>query len=90
MNFSDLTPQQWNDLSISLIILAVAIIAGRWLIKLILDQGIRRIVGKTETTLDDTIFKAIKGPLHLLVIILVIISLGTIFATSRLVKGWKL
>ena len=70
MNFSDLTSQQWNDLGISLIILAVAIIAGRWLIKLILDQGIRRIVGKTETTLDDTIFKAIKGPLHLLVIIL--------------------
>ena len=72
MNFSDLTPQQWNDLGISLIILAVAIIAGRWMIKLILDQGIRRIVGRTETTLDDTIFKAIKGPLHLFIVILAI------------------
>jgi small-conductance mechanosensitive channel len=70
MNFSDITNPQWKELGISLLILAVAIVAGRWLISLILDQGVRRLVGRTETKLDDTIFKAIKGPLHLFVVIL--------------------
>jgi small-conductance mechanosensitive channel len=72
MNLSDLTPQQWNELGISFLILAVAVVAGRWLISLILDQGVRRLVSRTETKLDDTIFKAVKGPLHLFVVILAI------------------
>lgn len=71
MNLSDLTNQQWNELGISLLILAVAIVAGRWLISLILDQGVRRLVSRTETKLDDAIFTAIKGPLHLYVVFLV-------------------
>lgn len=72
MNLSDLTNQQWNDLGISLLILVVAIVVGRLVISLILNQGVRRLVSRTETTLDDTIFKAIKGPLHLFVVILAI------------------
>lgn len=72
MNLSDLTPQQWNELGISFLILAVAVVAGRWLISLILDQGVRRLVSRTETKLDDTIFTAVKGPLHLFVVILAI------------------
>lgn len=70
MRISDLTSQEWNELGISLLILAFAIVAGRWLVTILLDQGIRRIVGRTETKLDDTIFKAIKRPLHFFVIIL--------------------
>lgn len=70
MNLSDLTTQEWNELGISLLVVAVAIIAGRWLVSLILDQVIRRLVGKTETKLDDTLFRAIKGPLHLFLVIL--------------------
>ena len=72
MNLSDLTNQQWNELGISLLILVVAAVVGRWLISLILNQGVRRLVSRTETKLDDTIFKAIKGPLHLFIVILAI------------------
>jgi small-conductance mechanosensitive channel len=70
MILSELNKQEWNELGISLLILAIAIVAGRWLVSLILDQIIRRIVGRTETKLDDTIFKAIKAPLHTFVIVL--------------------
>jgi small-conductance mechanosensitive channel len=70
MILSELTPQDWQELGISVLILAVAIVAGRWIVHIVLDQIVRRLVGRTETKLDDTIFKAIKGPLHLFVVIL--------------------
>ena len=70
MSFDDLTNQDLNEIGISLLILAVAIVAGRWFVSFILNQVVRRIVGRTETKLDDTLFKAIKGPLHLFVVIL--------------------
>ena len=70
MILSDLTQQEWQELGISMLILAVAIVAGRLIVSIILDQIVRRIVGKTETKLDDTIFNAIKGPLHLFVVVL--------------------
>lgn len=70
MILSELTQQEWQELGISFLILAVAIVAGRWIVSILLDQIVRRLVGRTETTLDDTIFKAIKGPLHLFVVVL--------------------
>lgn len=70
MTLSELTPQQWQELGISFLILTIAVVAGRWIVGILLDQVVRRLVGRTETTLDDTIFKAIKGPLHLFVVVL--------------------
>jgi MscS family membrane protein len=68
MNLLELTSDQWADLGLSAVVILLAIFIGRWLIKLIVGRGIRVIVGKTETKLDDAILRAAIGPLHWLVI----------------------
>jgi small-conductance mechanosensitive channel len=69
MNLFELTPEQWMELGISAGILLGVIIIGRWLIRLIVGKGIRRLAGMTETEFDDIILKATLGPLHWLVIL---------------------
>jgi small-conductance mechanosensitive channel len=69
MNLLELTPEQWLDLGISAGILFGVIIIGRWIIKLIVGKGIRRLTGMTETEFDDVILNAALGPLHWLVIV---------------------
>jgi MscS family membrane protein len=70
MNILELTSNQWLDIGISATIILIAIIAGRWVIKWVVGKGIRAIVGKTKTELDDAILKAAIGPLHWLIIAL--------------------
>ncbi len=70
MNLLELTSDQWADIGLSAAIIFLAIFIGRWIIKLVVGRGIRIIVGKTETELDDAILRAAIGPLHWLVIAL--------------------
>jgi MscS family membrane protein len=70
MNISELTSDQWLDIGISAAMIAIVILVGRWVIKWVIVRGIRAIVGKTETELDDAILKAAIGPLHWLIITL--------------------
>jgi small-conductance mechanosensitive channel len=69
MNLFELNPNQWLELGISAAILLGVIIIGRWLIRLIVGKGIRKLAGMTETEFDDVILKAVLSPLHWLVII---------------------
>jgi MscS family membrane protein len=69
MNLFELAPEEWMELGISAGILLGVIIIGRWLIRLIVGKGIRRLAGMTETEFDDVILKAALGPLHWLVIL---------------------
>ena len=64
MDISNLSSEQWLDLGISLGTVFLVVILGRWVIKLLVGRGIRRLVGLTETMLDDAIIKAALGPLH--------------------------
>jgi MscS family membrane protein len=72
MNIYELTSDQWLDIGISAAIISIAILVGRWIIKLVIGRGIRAIVGKTETELDDAILRAAIGPLHWLIIALAV------------------
>ncbi|MCH7587784.1 MAG: mechanosensitive ion channel family protein [Chloroflexi bacterium] len=69
MNLTEITPEQWNNLWVSLLIFAIAVVLGRRLVSLIVGRGLRRIVGMTESTLDDMVLRTILGPLHWLVIV---------------------
>jgi MscS family membrane protein len=70
MNILQLTSDQWVELGLSAAIIFAAIFIGRWIIKLVIGRGIRLIVGRTKTELDDVILKAAIGSLHWLVITL--------------------
>lgn len=68
--FLGLSFEQWLDLGISLAIVLVVIILGRWLVKLFLDRGVGRFVRHTETTLDDALLDTTRMPLYMLAIVL--------------------
>lgn len=68
MNILELTSDQWLDLGISAAIVFVVILIGRWVVKLVIGRGMRLIVGKTKTELDDAILKSAIGPLHWVII----------------------
>lgn len=68
MNIS-LTPEQWTDVGISVLIFLVIALLGRWLINLIFARVIRRLTGFTKSTLDDVILDAISPPLYWLAVI---------------------
>ena len=69
MDFTEITPDQINNIGISLLIFAISVVLGRRLVSLIVGRGLRRIVGMTDSTLDDMILKTILGPVHWLVIL---------------------
>lgn len=60
---------QWLDLGISLLIVAAALILGRWFFKVLLNQVVIRLIKRTRTTLDDAVLSAIQLPLYWLGII---------------------
>lgn len=68
MNIS-LTPEQWIDVGIAIIIFLATAILGRWIIKQLFQRVIRRLTGFTKTTLDDVILDAIAPPLYWLAVI---------------------
>ena len=70
LTFLGLTPQQWANAGISVLIVLGTAILGRWVIKLVLDRAIRRLVGYTRTTIDDAILNTIRTPIYLVLLVL--------------------
>jgi MscS family membrane protein len=69
MDFSDLTLDQWLDISLALGVFLGTAILGRWVISIIFGRAIRRFTGFTKNTLDDAILDAITPPLYWLALI---------------------
>lgn len=65
-----LTDSQWLEIGKSALILASVLILGRWLISLLLDRIILRIIRRTKTSLDDQILDAVRLPIYLLAVVL--------------------
>ncbi|MBL7164184.1 MAG: mechanosensitive ion channel [Anaerolineales bacterium] len=68
--FLGLADEQWLNIGISLLIVVATVILGRWLVKLVLDRGLRRLVRKTSTTFDDALLDTLRGPLYMLAVVL--------------------
>lgn len=67
--FLGLTSQQLVDIGISLLIVFVAVTLGRLLIVLLLDRGVRRVVGYTKTGLDEALLETVRVPIYWLIIV---------------------
>ena len=70
MRILGLTSEQWIDVGVSLFLLFATIVFGRWLVKVVLNQGVRRLTRKTSTTLDDALLEALIAPFHGLLIVI--------------------
>jgi small-conductance mechanosensitive channel len=70
--FLGLAVDQLQALAISVIVVVVTIVVGRWLVMLIVDQGLRRLVRRSKTGLDDAILDSLRTPLYCLLVIFVI------------------
>ncbi len=68
--FLGLSTNQWAEVVISLLIIVITVILGRWVVNLILARGFGRLAQKTKTSLDDTLIKILKAPLYMLLIVL--------------------
>lgn len=85
--FLTLSGYQWVEVGISLLIVVAVFLLGRWIVRLVLDRGIKRVVGKTKTTLDDAIFDAMRLPLYWLAVVL---ALNVALARLDLIPaGWS-
>jgi len=62
--FLGLESEQWLNLGISLMIVAAALILGRWGFRVLLDRVARRLIRRTRTTLDDAVLAALRLPLY--------------------------
>lgn len=67
--FLGLTPEQWLDLGISALIVVGAVFIGRWLVSIVLDRILRRLVGRTSTTLDDVALDTVRLPSYWLAVV---------------------
>ena len=65
-----LNVDQWNDIGISALILVAVLLLGRWVISLLLDRMILRIIRRTKSSLDDQILEAIRLPIYFLAVVL--------------------
>jgi MscS family membrane protein len=68
--FLGLSSQQLVDLGISILILLVAFIVGRLVMALLLDRGVRWVVGHTKTGLDNALLDTVRLPLYWAVVII--------------------
>lgn len=62
---------QWQEIGISLVIIAIALFLGRWLIKRLLFPIFKALISRTQTTLDDVLLDVAQGPIYWLLLILV-------------------
>lgn len=69
----------WEIPAARVAILVVASILGAWIVELIVRRTLVVLVGRTETTLDDTIVAAIRRPLFLTALMI-----GLAYATEEL------
>lgn len=68
--FLGLQSEQWLNLGISLLIVAAALILGRWVFRVLLDRVALRLIRRTRTTLDDAVLDALRLPLYLLGVVI--------------------
>lgn len=71
MRFLGLTADNWLNLSISGVVILVTIVAGRWLINLLIERVLRRFTGRTSTRLDDLLVEGLKQPAYWFLVVLV-------------------
>ena len=84
--FLGLESEQWLKIGIALLIMATALILGRWVFRVLLNRGARWIIRRTRTTFDDAVLDALQAPLYWLgVFIAVQIALGQL---DFLPKSW--
>ena len=69
MQFLSLTLEQWTDIVVSLVLIVVTILLGRRLVKLLLDQVLWRLAGRTHTTFDDVLLDVIRLPAYWLLVV---------------------
>lgn len=69
MNFSNLSPSDWQQIGISAAIVAAALLLSRPILTFILDKIIARITGATKSILDNLLLDALRPPLYWLVIL---------------------
>ena len=70
MGILALTNEELIDVGISIGIILATVIIGRWLIGLILDRVLRRLVGRTRTDLDDVILDSLRPAIYFLSIVI--------------------
>ena len=72
MNFVlwGLNGQQWVEIGISLLILMGVLLLGRWIISLILEKILFRIIKRTKNNLDNQILNAARLPIYFLAVVL--------------------
>jgi small-conductance mechanosensitive channel len=66
-----LQSEQWVELMVSVLMIFTAVVIGRWAIVLLIDRGVRRLVRRSKTSLDDAIVNAIRTPIFWLLVIFV-------------------
>jgi small-conductance mechanosensitive channel len=69
MEFLGFTQLQWQEIGISLLIVAIAYLLGRWLIKRLVLPTFKKIISRTQTTLDDDLLDIAVGPAYWLLLI---------------------
>ncbi|HEX6305834.1 MAG TPA: mechanosensitive ion channel family protein [Anaerolineales bacterium] len=68
--FLGLSSQQLIDLGISILILLLAILLGRLAVALLLDRGVRWVVGHTKTGLDNALLDTVRLPVYWVVLVI--------------------
>lgn len=71
VSLSDLTSQDWLNLGISAVVVALAAIAGRWLVDLVIRRVGKSLTRRTTTRLDDLLLGAIRVPLAWFLVVFV-------------------
>ncbi len=65
-----LTGSPWLDLAVGLVLLLGGALLARWLVGLLLDRVLRRLVGATGTQLDDALLEATRPVLTWAVVVI--------------------
>ncbi len=68
--FLGFSPEQWIEIGLSVLIVALALLLGRKIVNIVLERGVGQVVRRTGTALDDALLQAVCGPLHFLLILL--------------------
>lgn len=72
MGFIGLTAEQWLDLGLSLLLVAAALVLGRWILDFLLKRLAGRLAQSTETELDDALLTAVRPPLYWLLLFIIL------------------
>ncbi len=69
MELLNLNPEEWQQIGISALILAAALVLTRPVLNFLLNRVISRLTSLTRSRLDDAIIKALDMPLYWLVVL---------------------